>query len=205
MMGRGAEADREASGASLTSSHEATRVRAALWVLFRLIRASFSRASFRESPLDCGAIEGGRAGARAVQQDPPEAPALLAASPLPAPHCIYRTSSLPSSRPHHPSLLQHGILAGGTPLHSASFAGHAPIVSLLLATPGVDPSAKDHVRGTQRRLEGRGLPACPTPALLLQAGRTPLDLALSKGRVATTALLLRDPQVAAALAAGCKA
>ena len=44
----------------------------------------------------------------------------------------------------------------------AALNGRAPVVALLLATPGVDPLAKEKlVRGAQRRL--RGPPACPTP------------------------------------------
>ena len=46
-----------------------------------------------------------------------------------------------------------------TPLHMACGNDHAPVIALLLATPGVDPLAKDVVslRGTQDRLSG--LPA----------------------------------------------
>ena len=58
--------------------------------------------------------------------------------------------------PPHPPLQR-----GQTPLHWAAFYGRAPVVALLLATPGVDPTLKDKVRGAQRWL--RGLPACPTP------------------------------------------
>ena len=43
----------------------------------------------------------------------------------------------------------------------AAEKGHAPLVSLLLATPGMDPLAKDVVRGAQGRL--RALSACLSP------------------------------------------
>ena len=51
----------------------------------------------------------------------------------------------------------------------AAEKGHAPLVSLLLATPGMDPLAKDVVRGAQRRL--RALSACLSPCI------TPLPFA----------------------------
>ena len=70
---------------------------------------------------------------------------------------------------------------GFTPLHAAAAKGHASVVTLLLATPGVDPLA-----------------AC------LSDGETPLDWALESDYITaerTAALLHADPRVAAALAA----
>ena len=74
----------------------------------------------------------------------------------------------PPSRPPLPQLQY-----GNTPLHAAAMNGSAPVVALLLATPGVDPLAKTRVRGTQRWL--RGPPACPMP---LPSGAVWLDSAL---------------------------
>ena len=90
---------------------------------------------------------------------------------------------------------------GWTALHMAAMRDRAPVVALLLATPGVDPLAKSKgVRDTQRRL--RGLPV-PRPSPLLQPadGETPLDWARRYGKPAAAALLRVDPRVAAALAA----
>ena len=67
--------------------------------------------------------------------------------------------------PPPPPPLQDGL----TPLHMAAIEGHVPVVALLLASPGVNPLAKDVVRGAQRRL--RALPAC------LSACYTPLPSA----------------------------
>lgn len=41
-----------------------------------------------------------------------------------------------------------------TPLHAAACWGHASIVTLLLVTPGVDPMARDEVRGVHARQKG---------------------------------------------------
>ena len=82
---------------------------------------------------------------------PPSLPAFRLAAP-PAP---LRPPSLPPPPPSPP------LQGGDTPLHWAAYYGHAPVVALLLATPGVDPLAKTRVRDAQWRLRG---PAClPAP------------------------------------------
>ena len=119
---------------------------------------------------------------------PPAFPVAASSAPL-------RPSSRPLSLPPAPSTPP--LQSGWTPLHVAAWYGHAPVVALLLATPGVDPLAKDIlVRGAQRRLRGR-LPA-PRPSPLLQTGWTPLEWAQGYGRDAAAAVLRADPRVAAA-------
>ena len=144
------------------------------------------------NPLRLGPVEGGRAGAPEVQSAPLSR--IPITCPRPPPPCA--PPPFPSPFLPHPSPLQAGV----TPLHVAAECDHAPVVALLLATPGVDPLAL-YVRGTQRRLCGLLFFQCPS--LLPQFGRTPLDLAQSKG--AAAALLRADPRVAAALAAAGKA
>ena len=62
--------------------------------------------------------------------------------------------------PPPPPLLQSDM----TPLHAAAANGHAPVVALLLATPGVDPLHKNKVRGAQKpACLHTCLPAFPTP------------------------------------------
>ena len=95
-----------------------------------------------ESPCGLGPVEGIRAGTPAVQSA--SQAALLACLPP-------ITSPPPSTRPFSPPLK-----AGFTPLHTAAVKGSAPVVALLLATPGVDPMAKSRVRGAQMWL--RDLP-----------------------------------------------
>ena len=43
-------------------------------------------------------------------------------------------------------ILSYLQLFGSTILHVAARNGHVPLVALLLATPGVDPLRRDHVR-----------------------------------------------------------
>ena len=82
----------------------------------------------------------------------------------------------------------------------AANSGHASVVALLLATPGVDPTLKDQARGVQRRL--RGLTS-PHPSPLVQGGLTPLDRVqyMGMGAGAVAALLRADSRVAPTLAA----
>ena len=111
----------------------------------------------------------------------------MSASPVPL-----RPPALPLTFPPAPSLLP--LQFGKTPLHTAVEYGHAPVVVLLLATPGVDPFASC----VRARSGGSG--ACLFVIHrfhLLQGGKTPLDLALSAGGVAIAALLRADPRVAA--------
>ena len=78
--------------------------------------------------------------------------------PRPPPPCAPPHTPSPFFPPPPPPLLQYGV----TPLHVAAMYGHAPVVALLLATPGVHPLAETKtVRGAQRRL--RDPPAFPTP------------------------------------------
>ena len=101
-------------------------------------------------------------------------------------------------RNHHPVSLSQN---GATPLHFASSYGHAPVVALLLATPGVDPLtlcvSDVALLGTLSTLQSI-LSVCP------QAGMSPLSLAQktrrSSQRAAVIALLEADPRVAAAQA-----
>ena len=67
------------------------------------------------------------------------------------PRCPPKSTHL---RPPPRLPMQHGR----TPLHEAAVEGHAPVVALLLATPGVDPLAMNRVRGALRRPKG---PVCP--------------------------------------------
>ena len=144
-----------------------------------------------------GPVQRGRtAGGAPVTPEAPCAPSLLSTRPRPTTTCIasiFRSLFVP---PACPPPLQYGC----TPLRAAAIGGSAPVVALLLATPGVDPLAKDEVRGAQRWLVAR----LPHSSLLLQAGHTPLDWAQSGGQAATAALLRADPRVAAALAAAGK-
>ena len=83
--------------------------------------------------------------------------------------------------------------------------GHAPVVALLLATPGVDPLARNIVSGAEAA-QGRACLPAPRPSPLLQEGSSPLDYAQILGHASSAALLRADPRVAAALAAaGAKA
>ena len=74
------------------------------------------------------------------------------------PRCPPKSTHL---RPPPRLPMQHGR----TPLHEAAVEGHAPVVALLLATPGVDPLAMNRVRaaGALRRPKG---PACLNHVLL---------------------------------------
>ena len=89
------------------------------------------------------------------------------------------------------------LQSGWTPLHAAAASGHTPVVAHLLATSGVEPLAKDVVRGGQGA--GGGI-MLPNPLFLLQNGHTPVDYAKGNGNVAAAALLWADPRVAVALA-----
>ena len=78
---------------------------------------------------------------------------------------IFPPGTPPTHTPTHPPTphLTHPpslpLQRGWTPLHAAAWNGRAPVVALLLATPGVAPLAKTRgVRGAQRWL--RCLPAC---------------------------------------------
>ena len=89
------------------------------------------------------------------------------------------------------------LQGGWTPLHWAATYGHAPVVALLLATPGVDPLAR-----TTRASKLSGV--CPPVAprgRMKDDWETPLDCALRNRETDTAALLQADPRVAAALAA----
>ena len=89
-----------------------------------------------------------------------------------------------------------------TPLHIAAGMGHAPMVALLLATPGVDPLAIDSlVRGTQRAFHWGFCPSAHALPSVLQSGVTPLEKARRRKHAAAAAVLEADPRVAAALAA----
>lgn len=52
---------------------------------------------------------------------------------------------------------------GATPLHVAAGCGHTAIVALLLATPGVDPLARDTQVGGSGTLLSVGLTGTFTP------------------------------------------
>ena len=87
---------------------------------------------------------------------------------------------------------------GWTPLHGAASNGHAPIVALLLATPGVDPLAFC-VRFAHTHASAA--PAQTRPFPMSQYVETPLDVAQQRGHEAAARLLMKDPRVAAALEA----
>lgn len=100
------------------------------------------------------------------------------------------------------SQLATHLQSGWAPLHAAAAIGHAPVVALLLATPGVDPLLKTGmVRGACSG--GRLTTLSPTPTLAtlytLQQGRTALDMARRWKHGDAVALLEADSRVAAAL------
>ena len=114
-----------------------------------------------------GPAKGGRTGSSSpdcLSRGPlrPCAPSLLSSPPRPTTTCI---ASIPTL--FYPARSSPPLQSGSTPLHAAAASGSAPVVALLLATPGADPLATDWVRGAQRRL--RGPLVCPTP-LLAAAG-----------------------------------
>lgn len=104
-------------------------------------------------------------------------------------------SFVPVSLPILPRPLQ----SGETPLHAAAKNGNAPVVKLLLATPGVDPLARS-VRALKCD-SGARLPLA-SPLFLLQGGETPLEYAATHGNDFSKAaeLLEEDTRVAADLA-----
>ena len=119
-----------------------------------------------ESPLGLQPVDGGRAGARAVQSSPPDAPCTPLSPPHPPRPCPCPPPPLRPFLLHlvplPPAPSSPPLQRGQTPLHRAAINGHAPVVALLLATPGVDSLARvGEVRGAQRRRIGP--PACPTP------------------------------------------
>ena len=79
--------------------------------------------------------------------------------------------------------------------------GHAPVVSLLLETPGVDPLAV-HVRDLWDLSHAIKFPG-PTQLFFgcMQAGKTPLDRARANRHTAVVMLLEADPRMASALVA----
>ena len=89
---------------------------------------------------------------------------------------------------------------GWTPLHWAAVCGSAPVVSLLLATPGVDPLTCTRVRGGRAEGAVAGPSDACTPHLL-QRWDTALDMAHRYEQADAVAVLKADPRIAAALAA----
>ena len=71
---------------------------------------------------------------------PPHVPGLSG----PPPHVLSVLPVAPFPPPYRLILLCP-LQWGSTPLHAAAGSGHAPVVALLLATPGVDPTLEDEV------------------------------------------------------------
>ena len=84
-------------------------------------------------------------------------PVLTHPHPPPPPTTTHHPTTSTSTTTTHPPPLQDGY----TPLHAAALNGHASVVALLLAIPGVDPLSKDVVRSVEKDLSGRL--SCPTP------------------------------------------
>ena len=112
---------------------------------------------------------------------------VLSFYPLPC-HLLFGP---PITHPAYLPLPQVGV----TPLHTAAYNGHILIVALLLATPGVDPNARDRmVMSWPTLLIHQSVDPLPP---LLQGGATPLSYAQHHGRIDAAALLRADPRVSA--------